>query len=41
MTRDADLSAHGIANDEPSVAKIVAEIASTGLAEPDNIKYHE
>lgn len=37
MTRDADLSAHGIANDEPSVAGIVAEIASTALSEPDGV----
>jgi predicted nucleotidyltransferase component of viral defense system len=39
MTRDADLSAHGIANDEPSVAEIVGQIASTSLAEPDGIEF--
>lgn len=39
MTRDADLSAHGIANDESSVAAIVAEIASTALSEPDGIEF--
>jgi predicted nucleotidyltransferase component of viral defense system len=39
MTRDADLSAHGIANDEPSVAGIVGQIASTSLAEPDGIEF--
>jgi predicted nucleotidyltransferase component of viral defense system len=39
MTRDADLSAHGIANEESSVAEIVAEIASTTLSEPDGIEF--
>ena len=39
MTRDADLSAHGIANDESSVAEIVAEIASTTLSEPDGVDF--
>lgn len=40
MTRDADLSAHGIANDESSVAAIVAEIASTALSEPDGVVFN-
>jgi predicted nucleotidyltransferase component of viral defense system len=40
MTRDADLSAHGIANDQSSVAKIVAEIASTTLSEPDGVVFN-
>jgi hypothetical protein len=31
MTRDADLSAHGIPNDERSVAAVVAEIATVTL----------
>jgi predicted nucleotidyltransferase component of viral defense system len=39
MTRDADLSAYGIANDESSVAEIVAEIASTTLSEPDGVDF--
>lgn len=39
MTRDADLSAHGISNDESSVAGIVGQIASTSLAEPDGIEF--
>jgi predicted nucleotidyltransferase component of viral defense system len=39
MTRDADLSAHGIANDEASVAAIMAEIASTVLPEPDGVVF--
>lgn len=29
VTKDADLSAHGIPNDEQSVARVVAEIAKT------------
>lgn len=40
MTRDADLSAHGIANDEPSVAEVVGQIASTSLAEPDGVVFN-
>lgn len=39
MTRDADLSAHAIANDESSVAGIVGQIASTSLAEPDGVEF--
>lgn len=39
MTRDADLSAHGIPNDEASVAGVVAEIASTMLPESDGIVF--
>jgi hypothetical protein len=39
MTRDADLSAQGIPNDEASVARIVVEIASTTLAEPDGVVF--
>jgi predicted nucleotidyltransferase component of viral defense system len=39
MTRDADLSARGIANDETSVAGIVGHIASTSLGEPDGIEF--
>lgn len=39
MTRDADLSAHGISNDESSVAEIVAEIASIFLSEPDGVEF--
>jgi hypothetical protein len=38
-TRDADLSAHGISNDEPSVAAVVAEIATTTLPESDGIVF--
>jgi predicted nucleotidyltransferase component of viral defense system len=39
MTRDADLSAHGVSNDQLSVAEIVAEIASTTLSEPDGVEF--
>lgn len=39
MTRDADLSAHGIANDEFSVAEVVSQIASTSLAKPDGVEF--
>jgi Nucleotidyl transferase AbiEii toxin, Type IV TA system len=39
MTRDADLSAHGIPNDEPAVAAVVAEIAATALPESDGIAF--
>jgi len=38
-TKDADLSAHGIPNDEASVARIVAEIATIALPEPDWIAF--
>ncbi len=40
MTRDADLSAQGISNDESSVAVIVAEIASTALPKPDGVVFN-
>lgn len=40
MTRDADLSAHGISNDESSVAEIVAVIASITLSEPDGVVFN-
>lgn len=40
MTKDADLSAHGIVNDEESVAGIVAEIAATTLLESDGIIFY-
>lgn len=39
MTRDADLSAHGIPNDERSVAAVVAEIATVTLPESDGIAF--
>jgi len=39
MTRDADLSTHGIPNDEAAVAEIVREIASSALAEPDGVVF--
>lgn len=39
MTRDADLSARGIAHDESSVAATVGQIASTSLAEPDGVEF--
>lgn len=39
MTRDADLSAHGMANDEASVAAVVAEIASTEPSAPDGLDF--
>lgn len=39
MTRDADLSARGISNDQLSVAQIAAEIASTTLSEPDGVEF--
>lgn len=39
MTRDADLSTHGIPNDERSVAGVVAEIAATTLPESDGIVF--
>jgi len=39
MTRDADLSAHGIPNDERSVAAVVAEIATVMLPESDGIAF--
>ena len=39
MTRDADLSVHGIPNDEAAVAEIVSEIASTTLPESDGIVF--
>lgn len=39
VTKDADLSAHGIPNDEQSVARVVAEIAETTLPEPDGIVF--
>ncbi len=38
-TKDADLSARGIPNDEASVAGVVAEIAATALPEPDEIVF--
>ena len=38
-TKDADLSAHGIPNDEASVARVVAEIATVVLPEPDWIVF--
>ena len=38
-TKDADLSAHGIPNDEASVAGVVAEIATVVLPEPDWIVF--
>jgi len=38
-TKDADLSAHGIPNDEASVARVVAEIATVALPEPDWILF--
>ena len=38
-TKDADLSAHGIPNDEASVAGAVAEIAATVLPESDWILF--
>lgn len=39
MTRDADLSAHGIASDEHSVAAVVAEVARAELPEPDGVVF--
>jgi len=39
MTRDADLSAHGIPNDERSIAAVVAEIATVMLPESDGIAF--
>jgi len=39
MTRDADLSAHGIPNDEQSVIAVVAEIATTTLSESDGVVF--
>jgi len=39
VTKDADLSAHGIPNDEQSVARVVGEIAETTLPEPDGIAF--
>jgi hypothetical protein len=39
MTRDADLSVNGIANEEGSVARIVAEIAMTTLPESDGVLF--
>lgn len=39
MTKDADLSARGIPNDEPSVAAVVAEIAATLMPESDGIAF--
>jgi hypothetical protein len=38
-TKDADLSAHGIPNDEASVARVVTEIATVVLTEPDWIVF--
>ena len=38
-TKDADLSAHGIPNDEASVARVVAEIATVVLPKPDWIVF--
>jgi hypothetical protein len=40
MTRDADLSAHGIVNEEEPVAEIVAEIAATTLPESDGVIFY-
>jgi hypothetical protein len=40
MTKDADLSAHGIVNDEESVAQVVAEIAATTLLESDGVIFY-
>jgi predicted nucleotidyltransferase component of viral defense system len=39
MTKDADLSAHGIANDERSIAAVVGEIARTTLPESDGVVF--
>jgi hypothetical protein len=39
VTKDADLSAHGIPNDERSVAGVVGEVAETTLPEPDGIVF--
>jgi hypothetical protein len=39
VTKDADLSAHGIPNDEQSVARVVAEIAKTALPKSDGIVF--
>jgi hypothetical protein len=39
MTKDADLSAHGIPNDEQSVTAVVAEIATIAPPEPDAIVF--
>lgn len=39
MTRDADLSVDGIANEEESVARIVAEIATTTVPESDGVLF--
>jgi hypothetical protein len=39
VTKDADLSAHGIPNDEQSVARVVAEIAETALPKSDGIVF--
>ena len=39
MTRDADLSVDGIANEEESVARIVGEIATTTLPESDGVLF--
>ncbi len=39
MTRDADLSAHGITNDEAAVAEMVSEIVSTTLPESDGVGF--
>ena len=38
-TKDADLSAHGIPNDEASVAEVVTEIATIALPESDEIVF--
>lgn len=38
-TRDADLSAHGIANDEGSVARVVSEIATVALPVSDELVF--
>lgn len=40
MTRDADLSAQGIVNDEEPVAGIVAEIAATTLLKSDGVIFY-
>jgi Nucleotidyl transferase AbiEii toxin, Type IV TA system len=39
MTKDADLSAHGIPNDEQSVTTVVAEIATSSLSESDGVLF--
>lgn len=39
VTKDADLSVHGLSNDEQSVARVVSEIVETALPDPDGIVF--